>query len=632
MSDSRERADSYVKICDYFMTDFLDALQERVLVCDGATGTMLYAKGVFINRCFDELNLSSPELVSEVHAAYVQAGADIIETNTFGANRHKLMMHGLVEQIGRINSEGARLAREAAGDGVYVAGAIGPLDLRVEPWGKMSIDEAREAFREQSKALLEGGVDLFILETFSDMNEIYAAIRGVRDASNLPIVAQITIEEDGNNLEGTPPEVFGRRVDEWGADVVGLNCSVGPQAMLDGLERLARVTTKKLSVQPNAGRPRNVEGRNLYLCSPEYMASYARKFVRYGAGIVGGCCGTTPEHIQAIRAAVRSAEPAAQHRIISAPAPEKHPETIPREDKSEIARKLVGDEFVCLMEMVPPHGHEFDKMIENTAKIHRAGIDGVTIVEGSQSSARMSAVSMALLIRIEVGIPTCVRFNCSNHNLLGMQADLLGAYALGLRNLLLVTGQPPRIGDYPDATAVFDVDSIGLTNMVARLNNGIDVGGKSIGKPTGFLVGVMANPGAIDADREMKRLTYKIEAGAEFLVTPPVFDSMLLERFVRKVEKYRIPVIAGLEPLASYRDADFINNELPGSSIPETVLERMRKKTAPESANAEGVLIAQETLGAIHGMVQGVQLSAPSNNYDRAVEILSVVDLKGAAS
>ncbi len=603
-----------------------------MLVCDGATGTMLYAKGVFINRCYDELNLSSPELVSEVHTAYIQAGADIIETNTFGANRHKLMMHGLGKQLEEINSEGARLAREAAGDGVYVAGAIGPLDLRVEPWGKTSIDEARAAFREQSEALLEGGVDLFILETFSDMNEIYAALRGVRDASDLPIVAQMTIEDDGNNLEGTPPEVFGRRLDEWGADVVGLNCSVGPQAMLDGLERLARITSKKLSVQPNAGSPRNVEGRNLYLCSPEYMASYARKFVRYGAGIVGGCCGTTPEHIQAIRAAVRSAEPAAQRRIVSAPAPDKHPETIATEEKSEIARRLVQGKFVCLMEMVPPHGHDAANTMADSARIRGAGIDAITIVEGIQSSARMSAVSMALLIKHEVGIPTCVRFSCGDHNLLGMQAELLGAYALGLRNLLLITGQPPRIGDYPDATAVFDVDSIGLTNMVARLNNGIDVGGKSIGKPTGFLVGVMANPGAIDADREMKRLAYKIEAGAEFLVTPPVFDRMLLERFVRKIEEYRIPVIAGLEPLASYRDAEFKNNEVPGSSIPETVLERMRKKTTPESADAEGVLIAQETLEAIHGMVQGIQLSAPSNNYDRAVEILSGVDLKGAAS
>ena len=615
------------------MRDFLDTLKERVLVCDGAMGTMLYGKGVFINRCFDELNISSPEMIQEVHSDYIAAGADIIETNTFGANRHKLMMHGLGEKLAEINRQGARIAKEAAGQNAFVAGAIGPLDIRIEPWGKMSIDEARVAFAEQARALQEGGVDLFMLETFSDMNEIYAAIRGVRDASDLPIVAQMTIEEDGNSLEGTPPEVFGRRLDEWGADVVGLNCSVGPQAMLDGLERLARITSKKLSVLPNAGRPRNVEGRNLYLCSPEYMASYARKYVRYGAGIVGGCCGTTPEHIQALRAAVRSEEPGVRHRIVAAEAASApHPETIPFEEKSEIARKLAADEFVYFVEMMPPHGHEADRAVADAKKLRGAGIDAVTIVEGAPSSARMSAVSLAVLLEKAAEIPTCVRYSCSDHNLMGMQADLLGAYALGLRNLLFVTGDPPRSGDYPDATAVFDVDSIGLTNMVTHLNRGIDVGGKEIGRPTGFLIGVMANPSAVDIDREMKRLDYKIEAGAEFLVTPPVFDCMLLERFVQKIEEYRKPVIAGLVPLASYKNAEFMNNEIPGSSIPDPILDRMRNAATPEAAEVEGVRVAQETLTAIQGMVHGVQLSVPSNDYDRVVEILSVVGSKGAAS
>ncbi len=615
------------------MRDFLDTLQERVLVCDGAMGTMLYGKGVFINRCFDELNISSPEMVKEVHSEYIAAGADIIETNTFGANRHKLMMHGLGAQLEEINRQGARIAKGAAGDDAFVAGAIGPLDIRIEPWGKTSIDDARAAFAEQARALREGGVDLFILETFSDLNEVHAAIRGVRDASDLPIVAQMTIEEDGNSLEGTPPEVFGRRLDEWGADVVGLNCSVGPQAMLDGLERLALITSKKLSVLPNAGRPRNVEGRNLYLCSPEYMASYARKFVRYGAGIVGGCCGTTPQHIQALRAFVRSEEPGVRHRIVSAAlAPAPHPETVPFEEKSEIARKLAADEFVYFVEMMPPHGHEADQAIIDAKRLRGAGIDAITIVEAALSSARMSAVSLAVLLKRAAEIPTCVRYTCCDHNLMGMQADLLGAYALGLRNLLLVTGDPPRLGDYPDATAVFDVDSIGLTNMVTHLNRGIDVGGKEMGRPTGFLVGVMANPGAVDIDREMKRLYYKIEAGAEFLVTPPVFDSMLLERFVRKIEEYRKPVIAGLIPLASYKNAEFMNNEVPGSSIPDPILDRIRNAATPEAAKAEGVRIAQETLQAIHGMVHGVQISPPLNDYDRVIEILSVVGSKGAAS
>src|SRR5215467_3191923 len=288
------------------MVDFLNALQERILVCDGAMGTMLYSKGIFISRSFDELNVSNPELVREVHRDYIKAGAEIIETNTFGGNRTKLMAHGLVDQVRDINLQGASIAREAASGEIYVAGAIGPLGIRIEPWGKTSVDEARAIFREQAAALLEGGVDLFILETFSDLNEVYAAILGVKDVSSYPIVAQMTITEDGNSLEGTPPEVFAKRLDDWGADVVGLNCSVGPQTMLDAVERIASVTSKKLSVQPNAGKPQNIEGRNLYLCSPEYMASYARKFVQYGVRIVGGCCGTTPLHIKAMRGAVRS--------------------------------------------------------------------------------------------------------------------------------------------------------------------------------------------------------------------------------------------------------------------------------------------------------------------------------------
>ena len=403
--------------------------------------------------------------------------------------------------------------------------------------------------------------------------------------------------------------------------------------MLDGLERLAQITTKKLSVLPNAGRPRNVEGRNLYLCSPEYMASYARKYVRYGAGIVGGCCGTTPQHIQALRAAIRSEEPGIRRPIVAVKgtlAP--HPETIPFEEKSRIAQKLAANEFVYFVEMMPPRGHEVDETIADAKKLHGAGVDAVTIVEGALSSARMSAVSLAVLLNKAAEIPTCVRYTCSDHNLMGMQADLLGAYALGLRNLLLVTGDPPRSGDYPDATAVFDIDSIGLTNMVTHLNRGIDVGGKEIGRPTGFLIGVMANPSAVDIDREMKRLYYKIEAGAEFLVTPPVFDSMLLERFVRKIEEYKKPLIVGLVPLASYKNAEFMNNEVPGSSIPAPILDRMRNAATPKAAEAEGIRIAQETLMVIKEMVHGVVLSSPWGDYERVIEILSITGSRGAVS
>jgi len=610
-------------------TDFLQSLQERVLVCDGAMGTMLYSKGIFISRSFDELNISSPDLVRDVHLEYIKAGADIIETNTFGGNRTKLMTHGLADHTRDINLHGATIAKESAGNDVYVAGAIGPLGIRIEPWGKTSIDEAREIFREQAQALLDGGVDLFILETFSDLNEVHAAILGVRDVSEKPIVAQMTITEDGNSLEGTPPEVFAKRLEDWGADVVGLNCSVGPQTMLDAIERIAAITTKKLSVQPNAGRPQIIEGRNLYLCSPEYMASYARKFVQYGVRIVGGCCGTTPPHIKAIRAAVRAA---GNHRslvVTSRPGDElvttkeRWLPAAPLEQRSRLGGKLKRGEFVRMVEMIPPHGHDYGRAIEEAKFLEAHDIDVINIPDAPRSSARMSALALALLLEKSTNIESLTHYTCGDRNLLGMQADLLGAYALGLRNMLLITGDPPQTGDYPDATAVYDVDSIGLTNMVARLNRGVDVGGKSIGQPTGFVIGVGANAGVIqNNDQELKRFYYKVEAGAEFALTQPVFDPAVLEGFLRRITDCKIPVIAGILPLTSYKTAEFFNNEVPGCRVPESILQRMRRAETENTAPAEGIAIAQEILEKISSMVQGVQIRGPLEGYGTAVRLL----------
>ena len=618
------------------MNDFLSALEERVLVCDGAMGTMLYSKGVFISRCFDELNLSNPQLVREVHADYIKTGVDIIETNTFGANITKLMSHGLADQARDINLQGARIARDAAnarpggtsGHKVFVAGAIGPLGIRIEPWGKMSIDEARTIFRGQAQALIDGGVDFFILETFFDLNEVHAAIRGIQDVSDLPLVVQMSVEDDGNSPEGTPPEVFAKRLDEWGAEVVGLNCSVGPQAMLDAIERLATVTSKKLSAQPNAGKPRSIEGRNIYLCSPEYMASYAKKFVQHGVRIVGGCCGTTPEHIRAIRAAVqghglqgmrgsqsvRSVEPTA----ISDPRP--------LETKSRLGAKLARKEFIKIVEMIPPVGHDYTAAIEKAKYLEAHHVDAVNVPDARRSSARMSAISLAILLERSTEIESLAQYTCRDKNLLGMQADLLGAYALGLRNLLLTTGDPQQMGDYIDATAVFHVDSIGLTNMVQRLNQGIDVGGKSIGMPTGFVVGVLANPGTINNDaEELNRFQYKVQAGAEFALTPPVFDVGVLERLLRRIEHYKIPTIMGILPLPNFKTAEFMHYEVPGCSVPEHILRRMRSAEAEslDRARAEGIAVAREILHAVRTMVQGVQIHGPFEQYETALEVLS---------
>ncbi len=630
---------------------FLEALDDRVLVCDGAMGTMLYAKGVFINKSFDALNLTQPDLVAEVHREYVRAGADVIETNTFGANRIKLGSFGLAGSLHAINAQGAKLARHAAREQAYVAGAIGPLGIRIEPWGKTGLDEAREYFREQAQALADGGVDLFILETFRDLNEICAAVDAVRSVSTLPIVAQMTTEEDGNTLDGTPPERFAPELERRGASVIGVNCAVGPAPMLDTIERMAAVTTLRLSAQPNAGQPRDVEGRNIYLCSPDYMASYARRFILHNVRMVGGCCGTTPEHIRQIKAAVRALAPtvgrdaharpgknpasrADRAAVVdgrttpgvqgseSAPfdalAPAE-PSPVARERKSRLAHAMARGRFVVAAELLPPRGYQTDRVVEHARRLKIGGVDAIVIPDGPRGGARISALSLAVLIEQQAGIETLLHYACRDRNLLGIQSDLLGAHAQGLRNLLLVTGDPGRVGDYPDATAVFDVDSIGLTNVVARLNHGNDVGGQTIGAPTAFHIGVSVNPTASNLDEELRRFEYKVQAGAEFVVTRPIFDVGAYEPVHKRLAEAGLPIVAGVYPFESARNAEFMANEVPGVLVPDALLERMRRADADGGAVAEGIAIARQLAGALKGLVQGVQVSTQSGDIDSAL-------------
>ncbi len=596
----------------------------RVHVVDGAMGTMLYGRGVFLNVCYDELNLRQPDLVTDIHREYVRAGADIIETNTFGANPLKLATHGLAAETERINAAAAALARDAAGARAAVVGAIGPLGVRLEPFGELSVAEAREAFLRQVRGLADGGVSGFVLETFSDVAELAAALEAVRSATDLPVIAQMTVGTDGKTHYGTDPESFGPELEALGVDVVGVNCSVGPHGVLEVVEKLARVVTVPISAQPNAGLPREVGDRKIYMASPEYMASYARRMVEAGARLVGGCCGTTPAHIREIVSFVQSVSP--RHLTVAAPAPLPATalEPIPLADRSRLAARLARGEFVTTVEIVPPRGVDPSPMYQQVRALQAAGVDAVNVPDGPRAQSRMGALLSGLLIQREVGMEAVVHYACRDRNLLGMLSDLLGAAASGLNNLLIITGDPPKMGPYPDATAVFDIDSIGLTNLVARLNHGLDPGGNALGDPTRFLIGVGVNPAAPDLERELRRFAWKVEAGAEYAVTQPVFDLEQLDRFLQRVEAFRIPIVAGIWPLVSLRNAEFLANEVPGISVPGEVLERMRRASTSgkEAALAEGVGIAREMAAAVAGRVQGMQVSAPLGRVGVALDVL----------
>jgi len=609
--------------------EFKEILGKRVLVADGAMGTALYAKGVFINRCFDELNLSLPALVRDVHQDYVKAGAEILETNTFGANRKRLAAYGFGEKVRLINQAGVRIAREAARDQAFVAGAVGPLGIRLEPLGPTSFEEARAIFREQVTALIEAGVDLLVLETFRDVNEIREAILAAREAAgpDMAIIAEVSIEDDGTLRDGTSTADFTRALDELPADVIGLNCSSGPKVMLETIEKMAAYTNKPLSAMPNAGLPTTFEGRNIYLCSPEYMAQYARRFLLAGVQIVGGCCGTTAEHIKEIKAEARSLQHVQHAHAVVVEEPASRPKAmtkVPVADKSTLGGKLAEGKFVAFIEILPPRGVDASKEIEGARMCKAAGIDCINVPDGPRASARMSAQVTCQLIQQQAGIEAVLHFCCRDRNILSIQSELLGAYTIGVRNLICITGDPPRMGTYPDATAVFDVDAIGLANIVNNLNHGLDLGGNPMGSQTALLLGVGANPGAINMDEELRRFEWKVKAGAEYVVTQPVFDLDLLEAFLQRTFQYGLPVIAGIWPLTSYRNAEFMVNEL-RVPVPERYMERMRAAESAEAARAEGIAIAREMVERVRKLVAGVQLSAPFGRYQMAIEVADAI-------
>jgi methionine synthase / methylenetetrahydrofolate reductase(NADPH) len=623
------------------------------VLCDGAMGTMLYARGIFINRCYDELNLSQPELVREIHTEYLQAGAEVIETNTFGGNAYRLELHGLKDKVREINVAGVRLARECVNQirdkqacEAFVAGAIGPLGVRLEPLGKVGLEEARAAFAQQIQALVEGGpgvgADLLVIETMTSLAEAEQAILAARSvAPRVRVVVMMTVDEEGSCLDGAPAETAAMKLTEWGADAVGCNCSSGPATVLSVIERMRPVTTKPLAAMPNAGIPRAVEGRTIYLTSPEYMASFTRKLVKAGASIVGGCCGTTPSYTRAMKSYLRAMDAmeggvqvmeqagsskAANKAAIKAASKVEPPILA---ERSKIGAMVAADEFVTMVEIVPPKGIDCSKELDGAAMLHKLGVDAINVPDSPRASARMSAQSLCVQIQQHVGIETILHYTCRDRNVLSIQSDLLGASSIGLKNILCLTGDPPKLGNYPNATAVFDVDAIGLVNVVHNLNYGLDIGSNSIGASTGFTIAVAANPGVQDMDQEVRRFAFKVEAGAEYAITQPVFDLRVLEEFLRRIEGFRIPVIAGIWPLTSLRNAEFMKNDL-RVSMPEDIMARMAAVTTPEAGRAEGVKIAQEMLAEARPMVQGVQVSAPFGRYGVAADVLGVAEVEVA--
>ena len=603
----------------------------RVHLLDGAMGTLLYSRGVFVNVCYDELSVTRPDLVGTVHQEYVQAGAEILETNTFGANPVKLSSYGLEDRTEELNREAVRLALRAAAGRAFVAGAVGPLGVRIEPWGSTGMDEAEELFRRQVAGLCEGGVDAFVLETFADPSELAAAYRAVRALSDLPVIAQMTVGEDGRSSYGADVEHLAAELDELGADVIGLNCSVGPAAMLDAVERMARVTQKPLSAQPNAGVPRTVRDRKIYLASPDYMAAYARRLIDAGARFVGGCCGTTPEHVRRIGDVVRTFQPRptmVRQRTTPAARVEELPlPAVPLAERSDLGAALARGGFIQSVALLPPLGWDTAELVAGACRLRAAGVDAVNVLDGQGSGSRMASVPAGIVLARAAGVEPVVHYSCRDRNMPGMLSELLGAAAAGIRNLVVLSGDPPAQGPYPDATVMYDIDSIGLINVLTALNHGLDPGSARIGEPTRFVVGMAANPNAVDLEREIERFGYKVEAGADFAITQPIFDVGALEHFLERTARWPVPLLAGVWPLSSLRNAEFLANEVPGAVVPDAVIDRMRRaeESGAAAARTEGIAIAREVCRVIRGLVRGVHVSTPAGDVEAALEVLEVL-------
>jgi homocysteine S-methyltransferase len=614
------------------MPDFREALSSRVILFDGAMGTELYAHGVFINRCYDELNLASPELVREIHASYRQAGADVLTTNSFGANPIRLAAFGLESRMKEINAQAARLARQEARDRCFVAGSMGPTGATLAPLGKLTPGEAFCAFKEQATVLAESGVDLIVLETFTRLGELWQAVRAVKAVCDLPIVACMSfglIGPSQTQIEGDSPEECVHAVENWGVDAFGTNCSNGPRGVQHVLERLLAASDIKLATMPNAGLPQVVDGRTLYLAAPEYMAEYARRFVQLGASIVGGCCGTTPLMIKEMSGFIRSVSadrrlPQQEVTLKERPSiPPKHPS-----EKSIFGKKLYSGKFCVSVELEPPRGTDPLKALEGAEILKSSGVDVVNIADGPRAVARMGPSSLAQLVRQHCGMEAIVHYCCRDRNLLGMQMDLLGAHALGLHNILAITGDPPKMGTYPNATAVFDIDAIGLITFIQMLNRGLDFSGQPIGGQTALLVGAGCNPAHIDLELEVDRYRRKVEAGAEYFFSQPVFDSEILFRFFEKTKDVRqVPFLVGIMPLASSKNAEFLHNEVPGMQVPERIRARLKEAGDREAQREVGIEVAREALIEVteHPRVTGTYVFPPFGSYRAVLRVLEVV-------
>ncbi|MDA0989607.1 MAG: bifunctional homocysteine S-methyltransferase/methylenetetrahydrofolate reductase [Verrucomicrobia bacterium] len=609
------------------MSKFLERIQQTPLIFDGAMGTMLYGRGVFINTCYDELNLTRLDLVREIHLEYIDAGVDVIETNSFGANRIKLKAHGLVDKVAEINRTAAVVAREAAGDDVLVAGSVGPCMRPRQMWMESLAADFRDAFREQMLALQEGGVDAILLETFDHLDELQLAAAVSRELG-LTVFASFTVSAVGQTIIGRDIEqVVSTLQADDNIDGIGINCGIGPAKAYEALERALPHASKPFIVQPNAGMPQEVDGRMIYLTSPEYFTEYAKKFIELGARGVGGCCGTTPAHISETAKAVKSLSAVKKHVQVKDYTREPVSVTVvPPENKSRFAQRILAGHKVTSVELLPPRSIDMTSTLEKVSLCHDRGVDCINIPDGPRASARVSPMITSEIIMREVGIEPVLHYCCRDRNLIGMQSDLLGGYVAGIHNFLIITGDPPKLGDYPDATGVFDVDAIGLTLIAHNLNHGRDIGGNPVNPPTGIFIGVGANPCAVSFEHEIQRYYQKIDAGAEYAITQPIFDVDALFRFLDEVEGYKktIPIVAGIWPLISYKNAEFMRNEVPGVEVPDAVMERMSRCSTKEEGIKAGIEIAAEIRDTIADRVAGFQVSAPLGRVEIALRVLGL--------
>ena len=604
-----------------------------MLIFDGAMGTMIYQRGVFVNVCYDDLSLTQPQLILGIHKEYVEAGADVIETNTFGANRIKLAAYGLAERVAEMNRAAVRLAREAAGSSVYVAASVGPCFSPEQKPTPAQMADMELAFDEQLSVLAAEGIDLVVLETFSDLIQLQVAARLARK-HHLTVLASYMLDPLGGETGGQAERDVARLLQaDSNVDIVGLNCGRGPADLLGAVRTVVGATRKPVVVMPNAGGPSEVGGRMLYLNSPEYFTEYCKRYVELGVRGVGGCCGTTPAHIRMAARAIRTMSGVKKFiELTTAPVVEVAGKgsvapvvLVPFAEKSPFAAKLSAGVKVTSIELLPPQsGSGLKGFIEKCKICEDAGIDAINLPDGPRASARMSVMATAFSMMQAVKIEPIPHYCCRDRNLIAMQSDLLGGCALGLKTFLFITGDPPKLGNYPDATGVFDLDAIGLTQLASNLNRGFDAGGQSIGRPTAMVIGVGANPLSVEMDREIMRFYAKIDAGAEYAITQPVFDVDALLRFLERADKHAspIPMIVGIYPLLSFKNAEFMNNHVPGVSVPESILNRMRKRTDKEDAIKEGIEIAREIRQQIGGAVAGFQVSAPLGRVTTALAVL----------